>query len=122
MLEDKIGEDTRGLIRPFPQTGCKDASRGREAGRALRADQNRLRWPQLRFEHAQDLGKKVPKVPLIFMKAAVCDIAERWGYHPAATVKQVEHEAELVVVIGKRGRNITSRGSEGLHLRLHRRK
>jgi len=29
-----------------------------------------------------------------------------------------EHEAELVVVIGKRGRNVTAR-NEGLYLRLH---
>jgi 2-keto-4-pentenoate hydratase/2-oxohepta-3-ene-1,7-dioic acid hydratase in catechol pathway len=57
-------------------------------------------------EHAKELGNEVPQVPLIFMKPPSSII------NPGDTIilppqsKQVEHEAELVAVIGKRGRNI----------------
>jgi 2-keto-4-pentenoate hydratase/2-oxohepta-3-ene-1,7-dioic acid hydratase in catechol pathway len=57
-------------------------------------------------EHARELGNDVPQVPLIFMKPPSSII------NPGDTIllppqsKQVEHEAELVAVIGKRGRNI----------------
>jgi 2-keto-4-pentenoate hydratase/2-oxohepta-3-ene-1,7-dioic acid hydratase in catechol pathway len=57
-------------------------------------------------DHAKELGNDVPQVPLIFMKPPSSII------NPGDTIilppqsKQVEHEAELVAVIGKRGRNI----------------
>lgn len=52
-------------------------------------------------DHAAEMGGSVPEVPLIFLKppSAVCgpnDVIER----PAAS-QQVEHEAELGLVIGK---------------------
>ncbi|MFH1183836.1 MAG: fumarylacetoacetate hydrolase family protein [Chloroflexota bacterium] len=59
-------------------------------------------------EHAKELGNDVPKIPLIFMKPPSSIL------HPGGAIvlppqsQQVEHEAELVVVIGKRGRNITT--------------
>jgi 2-keto-4-pentenoate hydratase/2-oxohepta-3-ene-1,7-dioic acid hydratase in catechol pathway len=59
-------------------------------------------------EHAKELGNEVPKVPLIFLKPPSSII------NPDDTVllppqsAQVEHEGELVVVIGKRGRHITA--------------
>ena len=52
-------------------------------------------------EHAKELGNDVPKIPLIFMKPPSSII------NPGDTIilppqsKQVEHEAELVAVIGK---------------------
>ncbi len=58
-------------------------------------------------EHAKELGNDVPQVPLIFMKPPSSII------NPGDTIilppqsRQVEHEAELVAVIGKRGKNIT---------------
>jgi 2-keto-4-pentenoate hydratase/2-oxohepta-3-ene-1,7-dioic acid hydratase in catechol pathway len=59
-------------------------------------------------EHAKELGNDVPKVPLIFLKPSSSII------NPGDTIllppqsQQVEHEGELVAVIGKRGRNITA--------------
>jgi 2-keto-4-pentenoate hydratase/2-oxohepta-3-ene-1,7-dioic acid hydratase in catechol pathway len=59
-------------------------------------------------EHAKELGNEVPKVPLIFLKPPSSII------NPNDTVLlppqsiQVEHEGELVVVIGKRGRHVTA--------------
>ncbi len=63
-------------------------------------------------EHAKELGNPVPKIPLIFFKPPSSII------NPGDTIilppqsKQVEHEAELVAVIGKRGRNITAEDAE----------
>ena len=59
-------------------------------------------------EHAKELGNDVPKIPLIFMKPPSSII------NPGDTIilppqsKQVEHEAELVAVIGKRAHSVTA--------------
>lgn len=59
-------------------------------------------------EHAKELGNEVPKVPLIFMKppSSIISNGDSILLPPQST--QVEHEAELVVVIGKRARNVTA--------------
>ncbi len=58
-------------------------------------------------EHAKELGNDVPKIPLIFLKppSSIINPDEAIVLPPQS--QQVEHEAELVVVIGKRGRDIT---------------
>lgn len=57
-------------------------------------------------EHAKEHDAEVPKVPLIFLKppSAILDPGGTIILPPQS--KQVEHEAELVVVIGRRGRHI----------------
>ena len=57
-------------------------------------------------EHAKEHDVEVPKVPLIFLKppSAIIGPGEAIVLPPQS--QQVEHEAELVVVFGKRGRNI----------------
>jgi len=59
-------------------------------------------------EHAREHDAEVPKVPLIFLKppSSIINPGETILLPPQS--KQVEHEAELVVVIGKRGRHITT--------------
>jgi 2-keto-4-pentenoate hydratase/2-oxohepta-3-ene-1,7-dioic acid hydratase in catechol pathway len=63
-------------------------------------------------EHAKELGNEVPKIPLIFMKppSSVISNGETIILPPQSA--QVEHEGELVVVIGKRGRHITTENSK----------
>ena len=58
-------------------------------------------------EHAKERNVEVPKVPLLFMKppSAINNPGGAILLPPQS--QQVEHEGELVVVIGKRGRNIT---------------
>lgn len=58
-------------------------------------------------EHAKELGNDVPKVPLIFLKppSAIINPGDAILLPPQS--QQVEHEAELVVVIGKRAKNVT---------------
>lgn len=59
-------------------------------------------------EHAKELGNEVPKVPLVFLKppSSIINPNDTVLLPPQST--QVEHEGELVVVIGKRGRHITA--------------
>ncbi|HTX91420.1 MAG TPA: fumarylacetoacetate hydrolase family protein [Anaerolineales bacterium] len=57
-------------------------------------------------EHAKEHDTEVPKVPLIFLKppSAILNPGDPILLPPQS--QQVEHEAELVVVIGKRARNV----------------
>ena len=59
-------------------------------------------------DHAKELGNDVPKVPLIFLKPSSSVIAPGEAILLPPQSDQVEHEAELVAVIGKRGRNVTA--------------
>ena len=58
--------------------------------------------------HAKEHGAEVPKVPLIFMKPPSAIIAHEEDIILPPQSNQVEHEAELAIVIGKRGRWITA--------------
>ena len=60
------------------------------------------------IDHAKELGNEVPKIPLIFMKPPSSIIANGETIFLPPQSRQVEHEGELVVVIGKRGKNITA--------------
>jgi len=63
-------------------------------------------------DHAKELGNDVPKVPLIFLKAPSSVIANGEAVLLPLQAAQVEHEGELVAVIGKRGRNITAEAAK----------
>ncbi len=55
-------------------------------------------------EHAREHGNEVPQIPLLFLKppSSVLDPGARIVLPPQS--QQIEHEAELAVVIGKTGR------------------
>jgi 2-keto-4-pentenoate hydratase/2-oxohepta-3-ene-1,7-dioic acid hydratase in catechol pathway len=55
-------------------------------------------------EHARELGNAVPETPLIFLKPPTAIIGMEDTIILPPQSNQVEHEAELVVVIGKTGR------------------
>lgn len=59
-------------------------------------------------EHARELGNEVPKMPLIFLKPPSSVIASGGTILLPPQSSQVEHEAELVAIVGKRGRNVTA--------------
>ncbi len=57
-------------------------------------------------EHAEELGNEVPPEPLIFLKPATAVVGpDRPVVYPAVS-KEVHHEAELAVVIGKVARHV----------------
>lgn len=57
-------------------------------------------------EHAAELGNKMPDEPLLFLKAPSALIGDGDCIELPSQSKQVEHEGELGVVIGRRARNI----------------
>lgn len=57
-------------------------------------------------EHAAELGNKMPDEPLLFLKAPSAVIGDGDPIELPPQSKQVEHEGELGVVIGKTARNI----------------
>ncbi len=63
-------------------------------------------------EHAKEHDVEVPKVPLIFLKPPSAILAPGDPILLPSQSQQVEHEAELVVVIGKRGRNIVAEDAQ----------
>jgi 2-keto-4-pentenoate hydratase/2-oxohepta-3-ene-1,7-dioic acid hydratase in catechol pathway len=59
--------------------------------------------------HAAELGNEVPTAPLIFLKPPTSVIGPGVPIRLPVDSKQVEHEAELAVVIGGRGARAVSR-------------
>jgi len=57
-------------------------------------------------EHAAELGNEVPKEPLLFLKAPSSLIRHKEAINIPPQSKQVEHEGELAVVIGRECKNI----------------
>lgn len=57
-------------------------------------------------EHAKELGNEIPKTPLLFFKPPSAVIANGEQIFLPPQSAQVEHEAELVVVISQRAKNV----------------
>jgi 2-keto-4-pentenoate hydratase/2-oxohepta-3-ene-1,7-dioic acid hydratase in catechol pathway len=55
-------------------------------------------------EHAKEKGEEIPEVPMLFVKVNSALLAHQGTIQIPPQSAQVEHEAELVAVIGKRGR------------------
>ncbi len=62
--------------------------------------------------HAQEQNVEVPEIPLIFLKPPSAIIGPQDKIELPPQSQQVEHEAELAVVIGKRGRWISAEQAE----------
>lgn len=60
------------------------------------------------IEHAREQGADVPKIPLLFLKAPTTVIGHGDTIVLPPQSQQVEHEAEMAVVIGRSGRWITA--------------
>ncbi len=57
-------------------------------------------------DHAKEFGDPIPSVPVIFSKTVNSLIADGAPIEIPSVSDKVDYEAELVVVIGKQGRNI----------------
>ena len=72
--------------------------------------------------HIQEMNHDAPKVPMLFMKpnSSLIGQGEAIVYPKKAEV--VEHEAELVVVIGKAGRHVSEENAldyvQGTHVAM----
>ena len=57
-------------------------------------------------EHAKELGHEVPKEPVIFLKPPSALIGPNQTIILPKKSKEVHHEVELAVIVGKRGKDI----------------
>ena len=57
-------------------------------------------------KHAEEMGSKMPEEPILFLKPATSVIFDRQSIIIPERTKEVHHEVELGVVIGKKGKNI----------------
>ncbi len=106
ILEDKVGEIQGNIFGEYRRREAKTPLM--EVKLATPCTPSKIICVGRNYvEHARELGNEVPKVPLIFMKPPSSIIANDEYIILPPQSSQVEHEAELVVVIGKRGRNIT---------------
>jgi 2-keto-4-pentenoate hydratase/2-oxohepta-3-ene-1,7-dioic acid hydratase in catechol pathway len=64
-------------------------------------------------EHAAEHGNEVPREPLLFLKPSTSVIGPRDAIRLPVFSKQVEHEAELAVVIGAPGARRADRAAAG---------
>ena len=105
LLDDKVGEISGNIFGRYRRTEALTPRTDvallppAEPGKIICVGRNYI-------EHAKELGNEVPKVPLIFMKPLSSVIASGETIILPPQSSQVEHEAELVVVIGRRGRHI----------------
>jgi len=58
-------------------------------------------------DHAKELGMKIPKEPVIFLKPPTTLIGQNDKIIYPKSVKRLDYEAELAVVIGKKVKNLT---------------
>ncbi len=57
-------------------------------------------------DHAKEQGKDLPKEPILFMKPRTAVIGPNQPVVRPKSVKQLDYEVELAIVIGQKGRNI----------------
>jgi len=57
-------------------------------------------------DHAEEQGARIPEEPVIFMKPRTAIIGPDESIIQPSFVKQLDYEAELAIVVGKKGKNI----------------
>lgn len=62
-------------------------------------------------EHSKEVGGTVSEEPYIFTKLQTCLVGHRWPIPMPRVTKQLDHEIELAVVIGKRGKYISRKNA-----------
>jgi 2-keto-4-pentenoate hydratase/2-oxohepta-3-ene-1,7-dioic acid hydratase in catechol pathway len=64
-------------------------------------------------DHAIESGAAIPKEPILFSKYATALIGHEAAIVLPPVSQEVDFEAELVIVVGKRGRNLTEQEAPG---------
>jgi len=68
------------------------------------------------LEHAREMGSEAPEIPLLFMKPPSSVIGPSQAILLPPQSRQVEHEGELAVIIGRKGRWIQADDAMGMVL------
>lgn len=59
-------------------------------------------------DHAAESGASIPREPVLFSKFATAIIGPGEAIHLPAVSREVDYEAELVLVVGKKGRHLSA--------------
>lgn len=103
LLEDKVGPVEGSIFGDF-QRGEADTLVGSVKILAPAIPTKIICVGRNYVAHAKEHEAEVPEVPLVFLKPPSAIIAPEETIYLPPQSKQVEHEAELAVVIGKRGK------------------
>ena len=115
LLDDKVGEISGNIFGRYQRTEATTPLA--EVKLLAPSDPSKIVCVGRNYvEHAKELGNEVPKVPLIFMKPPSSIISNGETIFLPPQSAQVEHEAELVIVIGKRGRHVTAENARKIIL------
>jgi 2-keto-4-pentenoate hydratase/2-oxohepta-3-ene-1,7-dioic acid hydratase in catechol pathway len=107
MLDDKIGEIQGNLFGEYRRREAKLPVA--EVKLVAPCEPSKIVCVGRNYvEHAKELGNEIPKVPLIFLKPPSSIISNGENIILPPQSAQVEHEAELVVIVGKRAKNVTA--------------
>jgi 2-keto-4-pentenoate hydratase/2-oxohepta-3-ene-1,7-dioic acid hydratase in catechol pathway len=107
MLDDKIGEIQGNLFGEYRRREAKLPVA--EVKLVAPCEPSKIVCVGRNYvEHAKELGNEIPKVPLIFLKPPSSIISNGENIILPPQSAQVEHEAELVVIVGKRAKDVTA--------------
>ncbi|MFE9328721.1 fumarylacetoacetate hydrolase family protein [Nocardia sp. NPDC052278] len=116
--KDVLGLGQDAVIR-LADSATQNEEQLREQGLVYPRDGVRLHAPVLNpeklicvglnyYDHAAEAGRDAPKEPMFFGKFANSLIGDGAAIVPPAITDQIDYEAELAVVIGKPGKNISA--------------
>lgn len=121
--DGSIPASVRQILEGGPQLlkKCQDAARGSTA--KIDAGKARLLAPILDppkivclglnyRDHAEESGAPIPKEPILFSKYATSIIGPEQPILLPPVSQEVDYEAELVIVVGKRGKNLKAASAQ----------
>ena len=95
----KAGASATGIIVPRTLPGVRLEAPVPRPGKALAIGLNYR-------DHAEESGQALPKYPIVFSKVSSCIVGPAVAIQRPKASTSVDWEAEMVFVIGKRGRHI----------------
>lgn len=97
---DKQGETYNETVLVYPLSGVSVDAPLKNPGKIICIGHNYA-------DHIKEMGRELPKVPVVFAKYANTIIAHGEPIPKPILSDQLDYEAELAAVIGKRGRHIS---------------
>jgi 2-keto-4-pentenoate hydratase/2-oxohepta-3-ene-1,7-dioic acid hydratase in catechol pathway len=110
----RIEADTAVLLAGDPWTSPADAGRVRLSALAAPFTGTKIVAIGSNYrDHAAEMGKPIPTVPKIFLKAPSAVVGPEAAIEVPPGTQRVDHEAELAVVIGRRCRRVSAADAMG---------
>ncbi len=105
LLEAGVDALAAAAERARAQTLCGSTRLSKAAAAGTRPKEDRLPWAQLPRPRGRD-RRQIPKEPVLFSKYATALVGHEDDIVLPSVSQEVDYEAELVIVVGKRGRHL----------------